>query len=177
MVIIMEKLDGVLYPALVLSGILVTVFSFLGIATMTGWIPYASSNEILSSVQNVSTDVATSAIIQKSGAVQIAQQCLDCGEVDSISITEVEANLPSSGAISGNTYGIAIGNHAGISTISAAGDGAENEIRTNTHQSSRFVVHVSMDAGGYRTFYLDHQPTYRVGERIKIDNGNPIAMN
>lgn len=148
----MEKSSALLYPALVVSGVSVTAFSLLGIATMTGWIPYANSQERSPFMQSMVAAVTPLTLtVADEKSAQIKVPCHACGLVESIRMSEMAANTSSASATAGADAG--------------------------KPRPLRYVVHVSMDEGGFRTFYLDHQPAYRVGERILLDHGNPIAVN
>ena len=149
----MEKSNAILYPALVVSGISVTAFSLLGIATMIGWIPYANPQErtpFMQSMVAAVTPLTLTSTAEKS--VQIRVPCRTCGLVESIRMSEKAVNTTGAGATDGADAG-------------------------KTTRPLRYVVHVSMDEGGFRTLYLNYQPAYQVGERILLDHGNPIAVN
>lgn len=149
----MEKSSALLYPALVVSGISVTAFSLLGIAAMTGWIPYANSQERSPFMQSMVAAVTPLTLtVADEKSAQIKVPCRTCGLVESIRMSEMAANTTR------------------VSATEGADTGKNSRLL-------RYVVHVSMDEGGFRTFYLDHQPAYRVGERILLEHGNPIAVN
>jgi hypothetical protein len=183
MEMMMEKTKGILYPALVVSGISVSAFSLLGMLTMTGWVPYAGLYERAAIQQEMQKDdtadarVDTPAVDQTVAALAADKwQCQACGVVASIRLADPAANQAGPNAVSGSRLGTASGNiGSAMSLVYIAGDTHAANMK-NAH-AVRYVVRVKMDGGGYRTFYLDHRPVYRVGERIRLDHGSPITMS
>lgn len=181
MEIVMEKSKGVLYPILVASGVSITAFSLLGIAIVTGYIPDASSNEHVPIAQSLAAEVTPFGAKQSLNEMtQIKQLCHECGVVESIRIAAVAVNPHGLGALNGSVASDSTGskpvqtisNRVNVAGVTNSGNGV-----AHSAQHLRYVVHINMDKGGYRTFYLDYQPDYRVGERVQLDHGNPIAAS
>lgn len=182
----MEKSKGVLYPALVVSGISVTAFSLLGIVTMTGWIPTASSHESSPIMQSMVAVVTPFELKSQDVKPDRSRQfCHDCGVVESIRISELAVKPSGPDAVASGAHGAVVehsiggGNAHTTLTLAGATSGADtgSGIEQKTSAQLRYVVHVGMDDGGYRTFYLDRQPAYHTGERIRLAHGSPIALN
>ncbi|MDR3392673.1 MAG: hypothetical protein P4L77_13160 [Sulfuriferula sp.] len=180
----MEKTKGMLYPALVVSGISVTAFSLLGMLTMTGWVPYAGLHERAAIQQEMQKDDTADAGVEMPAVDQTVAafaadkwQCQACGVVASIRLADSTVNQAGPNAVSGSRLGTVSGNiGSAMSLVYIAGDTHAANMKNAGH-AVRYVVRVNMDGGGYRTFYLDHRPVYRVGERIRLDHGSPITMS
>lgn len=168
----MNSSKGILYPTLVIAGITVTLFSLLGIATITGWIPKANSQDNVPMIQIVKEPAATAinSLSVPYGEAQAEQRkrlsqqqaapasvCHSCGRVTAIRTTEVTAN--GMGAVAGGVLGAVID---------------EGAMEKHSKRQLRYSVHVKLDGGGYRTFYLDHAPDYSEGQRVRIVQGHPV---
>ncbi|HUP95958.1 MAG TPA: hypothetical protein VM164_13690 [Burkholderiales bacterium] len=74
--------QGLLYPMMVIAAIAVIVFSIVGIATVTGWMPRALIGD---AVTVESGSVAETTVImpdaQRTGP---AFQCVECGVIESV---------------------------------------------------------------------------------------------
>ena len=203
----MEGPKSTLQTVLIISGIAVTVFSLLGIATMAGWLPHANSQDNVVAAQSATPPVTTPAPQPErkyterrqesrpaysagntSGAqyAQVAPVCHECGVVQSIDVTQVASNNPSVlGTVAGGVLGALVGHQIGngngrtaMTVVGAAGGAyAGNQIEKKMTQQQRYVVHVRMDDGTYRTFYLNSPPPYGQGNRIRLENDTPVAIN
>lgn len=201
----MEGPKSSLQTVLIISGVAVTVFSLLGIATMAGWIPHANSQGNVVAAQSVTPPVTTPPQPERkyterrqesrpahnagnmNGAqyAQVAPVCHECGVVQSIDVTQVASNDPSVlGTVAGGVLGALVGHQIGngngrtaMTVVGAAGGAyAGNQIEKKMTQQQRYVVHVRMDDGTYRTFYLTSPPPYAQGNRIRLENGAPVAI-
>ena len=168
----MERSNEILYPMLVVSGISVTVFSLLGIITLAGWVPYASSHEHPSVIQSLIAEVTPFELNPsiEEPAQNINPPCRACGVVESIRISAVATSTSRS-----TVFTSSVEAHGVPAQVGAAASRAY--VGQDTRRHLRYVVHVSMNDGSYRSFYLDDQPVYRVGEQIRLDHGSPVAMN
>ena len=213
----MEGPKSTLQTVLVISGIAVTVFSLLGIATMAGWLPHANSQDTVATAPIAPpATVATAAVpaatpehkytehhrehhsasnseningtqyAQAAPVTQAAPICLQCGVVESIDVTKVASTDPAVlGTVAGGVLGALVGHQIGngngrtaMTVVGAAGGAyAGNQIQKNMTQQQRYVVHVRMDDGTYRTFYLNSPPPYGQGSRVRMDNGNLVQMS
>ncbi len=131
-----------LYPALVVAAISVTLFSLLGIATLTGHLPIAHSTpqELLADSVATTASVAvaspatstlreataartaapapvrTAAPRQVAGDAEpraVAASCAACGTVESISLVERKGDGTGIGAVAGGVTGALLGNQIG----------------------------------------------------------------
>jgi hypothetical protein len=71
--------EDLLYPMMLIAAIAVIVFSFLGIASISGWMP----NVMLGSDSLVAAEVSVPSA-QASGAGAAAFRCAECGVIDSV---------------------------------------------------------------------------------------------
>jgi len=161
-----------LYPIMLITGIAVTVFSLLGIAAITGHLPVARSDPAPLDSGQPRTKPAPAV-------------CSQCGVVTSIRVVESEGRATGLGAVAGGVTGALVGNQIGdghgrtAMTVVGAAGGAYmgNEIEKRTRARTSYVVTLRMDDGTRRTLYLGHMPATAVGERVKIRNGVPVALN
>lgn len=109
--------------------------------------------------------------------------CHDCGTV--LSIREVKQTGEGSGvgAVAGGVAGAVVGNQVGagrgrdIATIVGAVGGAVAGHQVEKHVKSNLVyqIAVEMEDGGSRTFIESARPSWRPGDRVRIDGDRLIA--
>ncbi|MHB1676877.1 MAG: outer membrane lipoprotein [Sulfuriferula sp.] len=224
----MEQPKNTLNTVLIISGIAVTLFSLLGIATMAGWIPHASSQDSVVATQNATPATGPSAntpygsTAQNSQGTpnashsqykygerypqrreprreeriseaapnspvpaQVAPVCPVCGVVQAINVTQVQSSSPSViGTVLGGVLGAVVGHQIGngngrtLATVAGAAGGAYagDKIGQRANQQQRYVIHVRMDDGTYRTFYLSTPPSFNTGDKVRLENGTLVAM-
>ena len=221
----MDKPKNILNTVLIISGVAVTLFSLLGIATMAGWMPHANSQEEVVAAQNATpgtipgapaAPMAQSAQnapaaatpykyresypqrsesrredsqrVASSGLpppVQAAPVCQVCGVVQAINVTEVQStNTSVVGTVLGGVLGAVVGHQIGngngrtLATVAGAAGGAYagDKIGQRVDQHQRFIIHVRMDDGTYRTFYLSAPPSFNTGDRVRLEHGTLIPM-
>lgn len=222
----MDKPKNILNTVLIISGVAVTLFSLLGIATMAGWMPHANSQEEVVAAQNVvpgtapivGTPVAPmmqsaqnapdaapykyrESYPQRSEPrrqerqrvasaglpppVQAASVCQVCGVVQAINVTEIQStNTSVVGTVLGGVLGAVVGHQIGngngrtLATVAGAAGGAYagDKIGQRVNQHQRFIIHVRMDDGTYRTFYLSAPPSFNTGDRVRLEHGTLIPM-
>lgn len=161
----MEKpTPRLLYPSLVIAAIAVTIFSLIGIASITGHLPDASAGL---------TPAATVA----------EKTCAECGVIESIRPLEVRGSASGVGAVVGGLGGALVGNTLGrgngrtAMTIIGGGAGAYagNEIEKNSNRHTVWQTRVRMDNGTLRTLTTQHQPDFAVGSKVKVADGQLVA--
>lgn len=217
----MDKPKNILNTVLIISGVAVTLFSLLGIATMAGWMPHADSQEEVVAAQNATSGTVVGApvapIAQNAPAatpykyresypqrseprreesqrvasaglpppVQAAPVCRICGVVQAINVTEVPStNTSVVGTVLGGVLGAVVGHQIGngngrtLATVAGAAGGAYagDKIGQRVDQHQRFIIHVRMDDGTYRTFYLSAPPSFNTGDRVRLEHGTLIPM-
>ena len=175
-----------LYPALVIAAISVTLFSLIGIAALTGVMPSAHSNPQAAATAKAApagklaqSSVPSSAPKARAGAAA----CVGCGTVESINLIETPAKTSGVGAVAGGLTGALLGNQIGrgdgrtVMTIAGGAGGAYlgNKIEQNTHRTSSYKIVVRMDNGGLRTVYQTEAPSVAVGSQVQIVGNSVVA--
>lgn len=186
-----------LYPAMVIAAIAVTLFSLLGIATMTGLLPQAHSaadlagNTMANTMANrqetnrQETLAMSDADVPAGSHAVSPPPCSSCGIVESINLVESKGQGSGIGAVVGGVAGALLGNTMGqgngrtAMTLVGAGGGAYagNEIEKNTHKTSSYRIRVRLENGGLRTVYQRNPPAVAVGDRVKVVNGAVIQQS
>jgi outer membrane lipoprotein SlyB len=110
--------------------------------------------------------------------------CSNCGTVQSINYVEEKGQGSGVGLIAGGVVGGVLGHQIGsgrgntVATVAGAAGGAYvgNEIEKNKKKKSYYNVVIRMDNGQTRTIQYGSQPPAREGERVKILDGNRLAL-
>jgi outer membrane lipoprotein SlyB len=171
----MDVRPKLFYPSLVVAAISVTLFSLIGIAGMTGTLPFAHSREKDMAAEKAPADAALPADAAKA-------VCASCGTVESIGTVERKGGTTGLGAVAGGLTGLVLGNQFGrgngrtMMTIAGGAGGAYlgNKIEQNAHRSTAYRIRVRMDDGTLRTFYQNEAPALAVGGQVKII-GNAVV--
>jgi outer membrane lipoprotein SlyB len=110
--------------------------------------------------------------------------CRDCGTVEGIREVKQRGDGSGIGAVAGGVAGAVLGRNVGngrgrtIATVVGALGGAlaghqvEKHVRTNT----AYEVSVRMEDGSVRTVTETAQPTWRSGDKVRIENGRIAAL-
>ena len=110
--------------------------------------------------------------------------CATCGVVESVKYVEKKGKGSGVGAIAGGVVGGVLGHQIGsgrgntAATIAGAGVGAYagNQVEKNVKKKSYYVVNVRLDDGRRQSVTLGSSPGVRQGDRVKIVNGNRVAL-
>ena len=177
-----------LYPALVIAAISVTLFSLIGIAALTGVMPSAHSNPQAAAMAKAApagklaqSSVPSSAPKARAGAAA----CVGCGTVESINLIETPAKTSGVGAVAGGLTGALLGNQIGrgdgrtVMTIAGGAGGAYlgNKIEQNTHRTSSYKIVVRLENGGLRTIYQSEAPGVAVGSQVQIVGNSVVTRS
>ncbi|MCM2309012.1 MAG: glycine zipper 2TM domain-containing protein [Sulfuritalea sp.] len=175
-----------LYPALVIAAISVTLFSLIGIAALTGVMPSAHSNPQAAATAKAApagklaqSSAPSSAPKARAGAAA----CVGCGTVESINLVETPAKTTGVGAVAGGLTGALLGNQIGrgdgrtVMTIAGGAGGAYlgNKIEQNTRRTSSYKIVVRMENGSLRTIYQTEAPSVAVGGQVQIVGNSVVA--
>ena len=185
-----------LYPALVVAAISVTLFSLLGIAALTGVMPSAHSNPQAATATDTSADNATTtAVTGKSRPATAptipakariaAASCAACGTVQSVTTVERPAKTSGVGAVAGGLTGALLGNQIGrgngrtVMTIAGGAGGAYlgNKIEQNTSRTTTYKIVVRMEDGSLRTVYQAEPPNVVIGAPIQVVGNSVVARS
>jgi len=162
------KTPTLLYPALIVAAISVTLFSLIGIAGMTGHLPTATA----------AGDEAPKAELHR-----MAAPCNECGVIESVRAVEVKGGGSGVGAVVGGIAGALLGNTLGAGngrtamTLVGGGAGAYagNEVEKNSNRHVIWQTRVKLDNGTVRTFSTRSQPEFATGSRVKVVEGQLVA--
>jgi outer membrane lipoprotein SlyB len=113
-----------------------------------------------------------------------ASVCTSCGVVTSIRYVEQKGKTSGVGAVAGGVLGGVVGHQLGsgrgntVATIAGVGVGAYagNEVEKNRKKTSHYAVDIRLDSGKTRTINQSARPALRQGDRVKILDGNRIAL-
>jgi outer membrane lipoprotein SlyB len=108
-----------------------------------------------------------------------ARICANCGVVDAINVVEVKGKGNYIGMIAGGVAGALLGSQVGsgrgttVAEVAGAAGGAlaGNEIQGRVQTTKHYEVVVRLDGGGTQTISYTTQPTLRVGDKVKVENG------
>ena len=181
-----------LYPALVIAAISVTLFSLLGIAALTGLIPSAHSSpqanpQAVATVKSVPAEKPAPgpAPTTATRTRVAAASCVSCGTVESITAVESPAKTSGVGAVAGGLTGALLGNQIGhgsgrsVMTRAGGAGGAYlgNKIEQNTQRTTSYKIVVRMEDGSHRALQQSQAPGVAVGGQVQIVGNSLIARS
>lgn len=106
--------------------------------------------------------------------------CANCGVVMSVNTVNVPADANGVGAVTGALIGGLLGNQVGggdgkkVATVAGAVVGGvvgNNIERKNSQGYTRYDVQIRMENGSVQTMSYDHQPSWRRGDKVWLENG------
>jgi len=117
-------------------------------------------------------------------ALAQAKPCTTCGVVESIRYVEQAGQASGLGMVAGGVVGGVLGHQIGsgrgntVATVAGAAGGAYagNQIEKSKNKKSYYAVTVKLDNGKTQTLTMGSPPTAKEGERVKILDGNRIAL-
>ena len=188
-----------LNPLIVVAAASIVVFSAVGVGVMTGIIPSSFSK----SAENAAAETKKAAAAEapkKAAAREAAQEprkparvaapeparspvCADCGRVEAIDVVELKGEGTGLGAVAGGVVGGVLGNQVGrgsgrkIATVAGVAGGAYagHQIEKHVKATRRYDVTVRMDNGALRSVFYDAEPSFRIGDKVKIVNGMLVS--
>ena len=132
-------------------------------------------------------DVRTSAVLGKSLAAssanrRLARQCANCGVVEAVNVIEVKGDGNYLGMIAGGLAGALLGHQVGggtgktVATVAGAAGGAfaGNEIEKRMKTTKHYEVIARLESGGTQAIPFDTDPGYKVGDRVRVENGTLV---
>ena len=107
------------------------------------------------------------------------QFCANCGVVEAVNVLEVKGPGSYIGLIAGGLAGAVLGSQVGkgdgktaAQVLGAAGGAyAGREIEKNVNKSQVFEVVTRLEGGGAQTISFPTDPGYKVGDRVRVENG------
>jgi outer membrane lipoprotein SlyB len=111
-----------------------------------------------------------------------ARYCANCGVVESINVVEVSGDGSYLGKIAGGVLGAAIGSQMGrgrgttAAEIAGAVGGAVagNEIEKRVKKTRHYDVSARLQGGGTQTISYATEPAFRVGDKVRVENGTLV---
>jgi outer membrane lipoprotein SlyB len=105
--------------------------------------------------------------------------CAHCGLIDSVREVEQEGAGSGIGAVAGGVLGGILGNQVGkgngnkLATILGAVGGAYagHQMEKSRNKTTRYEIGVRMADGTLHSFTQDSLPAWRIGERVRVENG------
>jgi len=126
----------------------------------------------------------SSSTTEPAATTQAPASCATCGTVESVRYVEQKGQGSGVGAVAGGVVGGVVGHQFGsgrgntVATIAGAGVGAlaGNEVEKNVKKKSYYVVTIRLDNGKKQSVSQTAKPGLRQGDRVKIINGNRVAL-
>lgn len=136
-------------------------------------------------------DVRASAVLGKSllassnaapGNRRSARQCANCGVVEAVNVIEVKGEGNYLGMIAGGLAGALLGHQVGggtgkqIATVAGAAGGAfaGNEVEKRMKTTKHYEVIARLENGGTQAITYETEPGYKVGDKIRVENGTLV---
>jgi outer membrane lipoprotein SlyB len=111
-------------------------------------------------------------------------KCDSCGTVTSVKSYKVKGQGSGIGAVAGGVLGGVLGHQIGggrgkdVATVAGAAGGAYVGHQAERDMKSRmkYQVAVTLESGEARTFTYNAPTSYRIGDKIKVDQGKLLRM-
>ena len=108
--------------------------------------------------------------------------CPECGTVTSVKTVKKAGEASGGGAVLGGVVGGVLGHQIGsgrgntAATVAGAAGGAYagHQIEKNKNSSNEHQVVVKLENGSTRTFRYAEATSYKVGDKIKVVDGNLV---
>jgi len=112
-----------------------------------------------------------------------AALCANCGTVEAINVLEVKGDGSYVGMIAGGLAGVLLGSQVGqgrgttMAEIAGAAGGAYagSQAEKYMKKTSQYEVVVRLQGGGSQAITYPTQPSFRVGDKVKIESGTLVA--
>lgn len=113
-----------------------------------------------------------------------ARGCPSCGVIEAVNVIEVKGDGSYIGMIAGGLAGVLAGSQVGqgrgttAAEIAGAAGGAYagNEIEKRMKTARHYEVIVRLESGGSQTISYAAEPGFRVGDRVKVENGTLVRV-
>jgi outer membrane lipoprotein SlyB len=179
----MEKARARLHPLLTAAAISVTVFSAVGVATLSGLVPQSigSQQEEIEIIKPpepaVYREYAEAPRVAE--APQPVIQPVNLGTVQAVREVTQPGEHTAIGPIAGGVAGAVVGNQFGhgngkkVMTVLGALGGAfaGKHIEKQARATQRWEVEVRHDNGVQETLLSDVAPPYNAGDRVRVVDG------
>jgi uncharacterized protein YcfJ len=117
-------------------------------------------------------------------STQVRPECLDCGRVTSVAVSEKPGDSNAAGVVAGGVIGGVLGHQIGkgrgkdLATIAGAIGGAYagKKIQENANTSKVWTVGVKYPDGYSANFDFDHDPGFIVGDSVR-NSGQTVVRD
>lgn len=183
-----------IHPLMAGAAVAVIVFSLVGVAAVTGYLPGSSAQKAEPAAASPFSSSAAPAAPSSAPAkqaqakapkpTQVASapaapakpRCVDCGTVLDVKMVEVKGEGTGLGAVAGGVAGgvlgheVVDGKNQGIATIAgaAAGAFAGHQIEKHAKTKKRWDVAVRMQDGSTRTVAYAQAPAWKAGDKVRV---------
>jgi outer membrane lipoprotein SlyB len=111
--------------------------------------------------------------------------CMNCGTIDNMREVTKPGEASGLGAVAGGVVGAIVGSQIGggtgkkIATVAGAAGGAYagHQIEKSQKKTTHYEITVRMTDGSVRTLTQDTLPPWRIGDKVRIENGGLVAAN
>lgn len=111
-------------------------------------------------------------------------KCPDCGTVVELKTVKVAGEGSGAGAVAGGVLGGVLGHQVGsgrgkdAATVVGAVGGAYagHQIEKKSKEKMQYKVMVKMEGGNIRTFNFNNETAYKVGDKIKVQDGKLVRQ-
>jgi outer membrane lipoprotein SlyB len=115
-------------------------------------------------------------------APRVARHCANCGVVEAVNVIEVKGEGSYLGMIAGGVAGALLGSQVGqgrgttAAEIAGAAGGAYagNVIEKKMKTTKHYEVIARLESGGSQAVSYAAQPEFRVGDRVRVENGTLV---
>ncbi|MDP3033068.1 MAG: glycine zipper 2TM domain-containing protein [Rhodocyclaceae bacterium] len=105
--------------------------------------------------------------------------CQTCGVIDNVREVTQAGEGSGLGAVAGGVIGGILGHQVGggtgkkIATVAGAAGGAYagHQVEKSQKKTTHYEITVRMRDGSFRTVTQDSAPAWRIGERVRVENG------
>jgi outer membrane lipoprotein SlyB len=192
-----------LHPLMALAAVCVIALSVTGVAAMTGLLKTSKADDAAPAALNAAPGAAKSGAVADKPAqpVQAARPrpaqvaaaptyqaapavAQNVGVVENIQTVTTPGQATGVGAVAGGVLGGVVGNQIGggngkkVATVAGVVGGGllGNHIEKQQRATTSYSVTVRMENGERRTVRLASANGYRVGDRVRVENGQLAAL-
>jgi outer membrane lipoprotein SlyB len=178
-----------------IAGVALTLFCGVGIAALMGWIPNSIGGAGETAVVGQQSATGASSVAPRapraaaSHAAPVAHPapepvaavavCAECGVIESVREVDAKGKGSGVGAVGGAVVGGLLGNQMGaghgkqaMTVLGAVGGAvAGNEVEKRVKTTKSYDITVRLNDGSSRVISEAGQPTWRIGDKVKVVNG------
>jgi uncharacterized protein YcfJ len=158
-----------LHPLVAGAAAAVIVASAVAVAAIGGYLPGSKAEQ--------NAVVPKSPVASAKPARRVAAACSDCGVVVGVEEKTVMGHGTGVGAVAGGVAGAVIGHEmgdgsrAGTAVGAVVGGIAGHQIERGARSGKRYEISVRMQDGSVKVAKSDTQPSWRAGDKVRVQNG------